>query len=164
MKIVIAPDSFKGSLSAPEVARAIEKGIRQERTDVETVLLPVADGGEGTVDAVRAAFGGEIITVPVHDPLMREITASFLLAGDHAVIEMAAASGLPLLAEKERNVWNATSFGTGELIAEAIRLGAKKLLIGLGGSATNDGGTGLCKALGARFLDAAGEDAGFRCV
>ncbi len=166
MKVVIAPDSFKGSLEAPGVAEAIARGIRRESPEVETVLLPVADGGEGTVEAVRRAFGGEVVTVTVHDPLMREIEASFLLAGERAVIEMAAASGLPLLSEEERDVWRATSYGTGELIAEAVCRGAKEILLGIGGSATNDGGTGMCRALGARFLTADGKDAGFgaRCA
>ena len=166
MKVVIAPDSFKGSLEAPEVAEAIACGLRRESPEIETVLLPVADGGEGTVEAVRRAFGGELVTVTVHDPLMREIEASFLLAGERAVIEMAAASGLPLLSEEERDAWRATSYGTGELIAEAIHRGAKEILLGIGGSATNDGGTGMCQALGARFLDQEGKDAGFgaRCA
>ena len=156
MKIIIAPDSFKGSLSALEVARAIQKGIKNADTTIETVVVPMADGGEGTVQSLVDATDGQIIELHVHDPLFRKIKSFYGIMGDGktAVIEMAAASGLPLLKPEERNPLKTTSYGTGELIKDAVDRGCNEVILGLGGSATNDGGIGMAKALGIRFLDA----------
>lgn len=156
MKIIIAPDSFKGSLSALEVARAIQKGIKNADTTIETVVVPMADGGEGTVQSLVDATDGRIIELNVHDPLFRKIKSFYGIMGDGktAVIEMAAASGLPLLKPEERNPLKTTSYGTGELIKDAADRGCNEVILGLGGSATNDGGIGMAKALGIRFLDA----------
>jgi len=159
MKIVIAPDAFKGSLSALEVATAIQKGINSVDNSIETVLVPMADGGEGTVQSLIDATGGKIVELIVHDPLFREIKAFYGILGDNttAVIEMAAASGLPLLSMAERNPLKTTSFGTGELIKDALNKGCTKIIIGLGGSATIDGGCGMAQALGVRFTDGDGK-------
>ncbi len=160
MKIVIAPDSFKGSLSAFEVAKAIQRGIKSVEESIETVIVPMADGGEGTVQSLIDASGGKIVEVTVHDPLFREINSFYGIMGNGvtAVIEMAAASGLPLLKPEERNPLKTTTYGTGELIKDALNRGCRKFIIGLGGSATNDGGTGMAAALGYRFLDSNGND------
>lgn len=154
MKIVIAPDSFKGSLTALEVANAMEEGLRKYSKDFIIEKIPMADGGEGTVESLVALTSGELITVKVKDPLMREIKGFYGLLGDKktAVIEMAAASGLPLLKENERNPLIASTYGTGQLIKDALDRGCKTFIIGIGGSATNDGGTGMLKALGVKFL------------
>lgn len=158
MRIVLAPDSFKGSLSARELCAAMREGI--EAVDASAVVeeIPVADGGEGTVDAMVHAAGGERRRCRTSDPLGRPIEAEYGVIGDGrtAVIEMAAASGLPLLKPEERNPLAATSRGTGELIIHAARAGCRRFIIGLGGSATNDGGAGMLAALGVRLLDAAG--------
>jgi glycerate kinase len=157
MKIVVASDSFKGCLTSQEVADAVERGIRRLSPASEIVKVLVADGGEGTVTALVASCGGITINACTHDPLMREINAAYgILPGDTAVIEVAAASGLPLLTEEERNPLIASSFGTGELIIDALQRGCRRFIIGLGGSATNDGGAGLLRALGVKFLDADG--------
>ena len=155
MKIVVAPDSFKGSLSAFEVAKAIQRGIKNVDETIETVIVPMADGGEGTVQSLIDASGGRIIELMVHDPLFREINSFYGIMGDGvtAVIEMAAASGLPLLTAAERNPLKTTTFGTGELIKDALNRGCQKFIIGLGGSATNDGGCGMAQALGVKFFD-----------
>jgi glycerate 2-kinase len=162
IKIVIAPDSFKGSLSALEVGKAIRVGILKVDAGIETVLVPMADGGEGTVQSLIDASGGMIIQTIVHDPLFRAINSFYGIMGDGktAVIEMAAASGLPLLNTEERNPLKATSFGTGELIKVAMDKGCNKIILGLGGSATNDGGTGMAQALGVRFWDEKGSEIG----
>lgn len=162
MKIVIAPDSFKGSLSALEVAKAVQQGIHQVDETIETIIVPMADGGEGTVQSLIDASGGRIVELSVHDPLFRKIKSFYGIMGDGitAVIEMAAASGLPLLAPDERNPMKATTYGTGELIKDALNRGCQKFIIGLGGSATNDGGCGMAQALGVRFLDKDGEEVG----
>lgn len=163
MKIVIAPDSFKESLSSIAVCEAIAAGIRARLPDSEIICVPVADGGEGTLDALIAATGGQYIGATVTGPLpeMRVHAALGLLGdGDTAVIEMARASGLELLAEKHRNPMKTTSFGTGELILAALDQGVKKLIIAIGGSATNDGGVGMMQALGVRFLDKFGYEIG----
>jgi len=162
MKILIAPDSFKGSLSALEVAAAIQKGIKKTDTSIETILVPMADGGEGTVQSLVDATDGKIIELSVHDPLFREIKSFYGIMGDGktAVIEMAAASGLPLLKPEERNPLKTTSFGFGELIKDAIDRGCNEIILGLGGSATNDGGIGMAQALGVRFLDEQGNEVG----
>jgi glycerate kinase len=162
VKIIIAPDSFKGCLSALEVASAIQKGIGNIDSSIETILVPMADGGEGTVQSLVDATGGIIIEHSVHDPLFREIKSFYGIMGDGktAVIEMAAASGLPLLRPEERNPLKTTSFGTGELIKDAINRGCKEIILGLGGSATNDGGIGMAQALGVRFHDEQGIEVG----
>ncbi|MEN6358033.1 MAG: glycerate kinase [Armatimonadota bacterium] len=160
MKVVICPDSFKGSLSSIEAAEAIARGIELGAPGTQTVSIPIADGGEGTVDALVSATGGELRRVRVHDPLMREINSFYgvMGGGKTAAIEMAAASGLVLLSDNERNPLVTSTYGVGELISAAIDSGAKKIVIGIGGSATNDGGTGAMRALGARFLDKNGDD------
>jgi len=162
MKIVIAPDSFKGSLSALEVAKSIQKGILNVDENIESVIVPMADGGEGTVQSLIDASGGKIIELTVHDPLFREINSFYGIMGDGetAVIEMAAASGLPLLNPEERNPLFTTTYGTGELIKDALNRGCRKFIIGLGGSATNDGGCGMAQALGVKFLDNNGNEVG----
>lgn len=159
MKFLIAPDKFKGSLSAAQAAQAIAAGIGDAHA---TRLLPIADGGEGTAAAVCEALQGEWITHPAPDPLHRLVECGFawVTAGGKrtAVLEMSQASGLWRLAENERDPWRATTVGTGHLIREAIRRGAEQIILGLGGSATNEGGSGLAQALGYRFLDEAGRE------
>ncbi len=160
MKIVIAPQGFKGNLTALEVARAIEAGVKRIVPDALTVLKPMADGGEGTVQALVDATGGEIITTGVTGPLGEPVNAHWGILNDRvtAVIEMAAASGLPLVPPEKRNPLITTTYGTGELILAALDKGCRKLIIGIGGSATNDGGAGMAQALGARLLDAGGKE------
>ncbi len=155
MKILIAPDSFKDCLPASEVALSIELGILKVFPDAEIIKIPLADGGEGTVEALVNATGGKIINIQVHDPLMRKIDSFFGILGNSktAIIEMAAASGIELLTEKERNPWLTTTFGTGELIKAALDFGCQTILIGIGGSATVDGGAGMVQALGVELLD-----------
>lgn len=155
MKILIAPDSFKDCLPASEVALSIELGILKVFPDAEIIKIPLADGGEGTVEALVNATGGKIINIQVHDPLMRKIDSFFGILGNRktAIIEMAAASGIELLTEKERNPWLTTTFGTGELIKAALDFGCQTILIGIGGSATVDGGAGMVQALGVELLD-----------
>ena len=155
MKIIIAPDSFKESLSAKNVALAIQKGLMRVWPLAEYVLIPMADGGEGTVEAIIESLHGELITEIVHNPLNEKTSAYYGLSQncDIAVIEMSQASGLHLITDTRRNPLIATSFGTGELIRSALDRGARHLIIGLGGSATNDGGAGMLSALGVRFLD-----------
>ncbi|PCK18743.1 glycerate kinase [Bacillus pumilus] len=160
MKIVIAPDSFKESLSAYETACAIERGFRSILPTAEYIKLPLADGGEGTVQSLVDATGGHIVSQVVTGPLGEPVDAFFGMLGDGqtAVIEMAAASGLHLVPQEKRNPLCTTSRGTGELMLAAMDKGAKHLIIGLGGSATNDGGVGMMQGLGAAFLDQAGQD------
>lgn len=162
MKILIAPDSFKGSLSASEVSDNIAKGVRKVFEYAEIVSIPMADGGEGTVRSLVDSTKGVIINTRVKGPLMQEVDAFYGILGDGvtAIIEMAAASGLPLLDEKERNPMITTTYGTGELIKHALDRGCKKIIIGIGGSATNDGGAGMIKALGAKLLDKNRNDVG----
>ncbi|EOW6794519.1 glycerate kinase [Cronobacter sakazakii] len=159
-KIVIAPDSFKESLSAMDVAKAIEAGFREIYPQAHYVCVPMADGGEGTVEAMVAATGGQIITTPVTAPLGNNVDGFFGLLGDGetAVVEMAAASGLHLVPTAQRDPRITTSYGTGELILAALERGVKAIIIGIGGSATNDGGAGMMQALGARFLDGEGRE------
>ena len=159
--IAIAPDSFKGTLSAAEAAEAIAAGVRRAIPRARFRLIPMADGGEGTVDAVIAATRGRWRRCAVHDPLGRAITARYGLVGGRtprAVIEMAAASGLPLLQPRERNPLVTGTEGTGDLLRDALGRGARRIWMGIGGSATNDGGTGMARALGVRFLDRRGND------
>ena len=157
MKIVIASDSFKGSLSSIEVAQAATRGIKAVYPDCDVVAVNVADGGEGTVEAVVDALGGEIVRCTVSDPLGRPIQARYGIAGEKAIIEMAAASGLPLLQPAERNPWMTSTYGTGEIIMDAIQRGCRQFLVGIGGSATNDAGTGMLQALGFKFYDFNGQ-------
>ena len=156
--IAIAPDSFKGALSAAEAAAAMAAGFRRGWPAARCRLIPMADGGEGTVDAWAAATGATRVTARVRDPLGRPIRATYARDARRrlAVIEMAAASGLPLLARHERDPRRTSTLGTGDLIRHALDGGARTLLLGIGGSATNDGGTGMATALGARFLDRRG--------
>lgn len=157
MKIVIAPDSFKGSLTSVEAAKIINEAISDFDPSIETVQLPMADGGEGTVDAVLWSRGGEKISCRVLDPLGRSIDAVYgwLAEEKTAIIETAAASGLPLLEKSELDPDKASSFGTGELLLDALERGAERVILGLGGSATVDAGTGLFQALGVKFFDEA---------
>jgi glycerate 2-kinase len=158
MKIVVAPASFKGSLSAVKVASIISKTISKLLSDAEIVEVPISDGGEGLVDNLLFFLGGEKIEVTVHDPLMRKIQTYYgILPDKTAIIEMASASGLTLLTQEERNPLITTTYGTGELILHAIESGCKSILIGAGGSATCDCGTGALSALGIKFLDSIGE-------
>ena len=147
MKIVLAIDSFKGCLTSVEANQAAAEGIRAVRPDAEVVQVAVSDGGEGFLEAFHAAIGGEMVTIGVRDPLMRRISARYLLKGDTAVIEMAQACGLTLLSADERNPLLATSYGVGLLVADAVRRGARHIIVGLGGSATSDAGIGMIRAL-----------------
>lgn len=160
MKIVIAPDSYKGSLSALEVAKAMERGVLSVFPQAEVRKIPIADGGEGTVEALVAATNGKLRRSEVSDPLGNRIMAQWGVLGDGvtAVIEMAAASGLPLVPKDKRDPRFTTTYGTGELIKAALDAGLRKIIIGIGGSATNDGGTGMARALGVRFLDGDGRE------
>ena len=142
MRIVVAPDSYKGSLSAIEVSNAIAKGILKAFPEAEVIKVPIADGGEGTVEALVTATGGKYIYTEVTDPLSKTINARWAILGDGntAVIEMAAASGLTLIAKEKRNPCITTTYGTGQLIKAALDMGLRKFIICIGGSATNDGG------------------------
>jgi glycerate kinase len=163
VRIVIAPDSFKGSRSAGEVAAAIEEGIRRVFPAAEVRKVPLADGGEGTVRALVEATGGKIREAEVTGPLGETVKANYGILGEGrtAVIEMAAASGLPLVPESKRDPSRTTTYGTGELIKFALREGCRELIIGIGGSATTDGGAGMAQALGARLRDERGKEIGF---
>lgn len=159
MKIVIAPDSFKECLSAQAVADAIAAGIHDALPGAVCVKLPLADGGEGTVDTLLAALGGQRLARTVCGPLGAPLRAHFGLTGSAtAIVEMAAASGLALLPPHQRDPLRASSYGTGELIRAALDAGARRLLLGIGGSASNDGGAGMLQALGMRLLDVAGHE------
>lgn len=160
MLFIVAPDSYKGSASALAVAQAMERGILRVFPSADVSKVPIADGGEGTVEALLAATGGQRRQAEVHGPLGQRIGALWGVLGDGqtAVIEMAAASGLPLLTSEQRNPLLASSYGTGELIRAALDGGLRKIIIGIGGSATNDGGAGMARALGVRFLSASGDE------
>ena len=160
MRIVVAPDSFKGSLSALAVAEAMERGVRSVFPDASVARVPIADGGEGTVEALVAATGGRLESRRVTGPLGEPVEARWGVLGDGrtAVVEMAAASGLTLVPRERRNPRVTTTRGTGELVRAALDAGLRRVVVGLGGSATNDGGAGLARALGIRFLDDAGRD------
>jgi glycerate kinase len=162
MRVVVAPDSFKGCLTALEVGEALKAGILLVHRQAVVDVVPMADGGEGTVRSLVDASSGQVLRAEVLDPLGRPIVAEFGLMGDSktAVIEMAAASGLPLLKEQERNPMATTTFGTGQLIKAALDAGATRLIVGIGGSATNDGGAGMAQALGVKLLDEAGREVG----
>lgn len=163
MKVVIAPDSYKESLTAMEVATAIENGFKEIMPNAEYIKLPMADGGEGTVQSLVDATGGDIVTVEVMGPLGQPVTGFYGLLGDGstAVIEMAAASGLHLVEPSERNPMLTTTYGTGELIKAALDKGVDHIIIGIGGSSTNDGGVGMAQALGAKLVDDQGADLSF---
>lgn len=156
MRFVIAPDSFKGSLTAKEVAIAIKAGISTVFPDADYELVPMADGGEGIVQALVAATNGQLVQISVHNPLNQLCTATYGLLGDGktAVIEMAQASGIQYVDEQTHNPLVTTTYGTGELILDALNHGISQIILGLGGSATNDGGAGMAQALGAHLLDA----------
>ncbi len=156
MRILIAPDSYKNALSALEVATSLKAGLEKVFREAEFEILPMADGGEGTVEALIDATQGQIIKTTVHDPFMRPVESSFGITGDGitAVIEMASASGIQLITSEERNPWITTTFGTGELIHAALDKGCRDIILGIGGSATNDCGMGMAAALGVKFLDA----------
>ena len=158
MKIVIAPQSFKGSISALEAARAIERGVRAAAPEAETVLVPVADGGDGTLDALVDSTGGQVFRSTVTGPLGRPLDAVWGVMGDGrtAIVEMALASGLALIPPRRRDPRITTTRGTGEIIKEALDRGFSRIIVGLGGSATNDGGAGMASALGVHFWDAEG--------
>jgi glycerate kinase len=163
MKIIVAPDSFKGSLSAVEAANAVEKGIMNAAGDARVSKVPMADGGEGTVEALLASAGGNIEHVEVIGPLGEPVNSFYGILGDGrtGVVEMAAASGLPLVPAEKRNPMNTTSYGTGELIKKAVESGCTRIIAGIGGSATNDGGMGMLQALGVKFLDSSGRVLGY---
>ncbi|MFW5980048.1 MAG: glycerate kinase [Halanaerobiales bacterium] len=163
MNILIAPDSFKESLTAMEVASSLKRGLAKVNSSFNIKLLPMADGGEGTVKSLVNATNGKIFTKMVTGPLGNEVEAFFGMLGDKktAVIEMAAASGLPLVPEDKRDPTKTTTYGTGELIKEALNKGSSKIIIGIGGSATTDCGIGMAQALGAKFLDKSGNEVGF---
>lgn len=164
MRVLVAPDKFRGTMSAAEAARAIEAGWSRADPSAELELVPMADGGEGTLDALMAALGGERLTERVTGPLGDPVLAPFALVpsadGAMGVVEMATASGLALIPRTRRDPKIATTYGTGELILAACRRGARKVLVCVGGSATNDGGAGMAQALGVRLLDRRGEDVG----
>lgn len=157
MKVLIAIDSFKGSLTSLEAGRAAERGILRAMPNADVTVKPLADGGEGTAEALITGMGGRTQSVTVHDPLGREITAEYgILPDGTAVIEMAAAAGLTLLGEEERDIMSASTCGVGEMIADAVRKGCRDYIIGIGGSATNDGGAGCLQALGFGLFDGNG--------
>lgn len=162
MRVVVAPDSFKGCLTALEVGEALKAGILSVQRQAVVDVVPMADGGEGTVRSLVDASSGQMLRTEVLDPLGRPIMAEFGLMGDGktSVIEMAAASGLPLLDDSERNPMVTTTYGTGQLIKAALDTGATRLIVGIGGSATNDGGAGVAQALGVKLLDEAGCEIG----
>lgn len=152
-KVILAFDSFKGSVSSKEITQILQRVISKEWKDLDLVLVPIADGGEGTVDILTDALGAETVSCATHDPLMRPINASYAIVKEQqlAIIEMASAAGLPLLSESERNPMLTTTFGVGEMVLNAVQRGCSHILLGLGGSATNDAGTGMLAALGATF-------------
>ena len=159
MNFLIAIDSFKGSLSSLEAGLAVKKAAEKVYGDAKCMVLPLADGGEGTMEAIVYASKGEKVTALVSDPLGREINAQYgIINGDTAVIEMASAAGITLVSDEERNPLNTTTYGVGEMIADAIGRGCRKFIIGIGGSATNDGGTGMLSALGFKFLKSDGSE------
>ena len=158
MKIVIASDKYKGSLSALEVCRIIERTIKEIGPDIEVMISPMADGGDGTVETLVESLDGKLIELKVKGPLGEPVNARFgMIGNDTAVLEMASASGLVLVPEEKQNPMETTTYGTGELILKAIDMGSKKIIVGIGGSATTDGGMGMAQALGYRLLDSNGD-------
>ena len=162
LKIIVAPDSFKECLSAREVSKSISKGIKEVFPNAEIIQIPLSDGGEGLLDTLVEAMDGNLVCVKVKDPLLRDISANYGIVdeGKTAVIEMATASGLELLSEEEKNPLITSSFGVGQLIADALNNNCSKIIVGLGGSATNDAGMGMIKALGGKFLNSKNEEIG----
>ncbi|MCC8025945.1 MAG: glycerate kinase [Clostridium sp.] len=159
MKFLFASDSFKGTLSSERITTLLEESAGRIFPGCETAGVPVADGGEGTIDAVISALNGTYRKIMVHGPLMEEVESFYgEFEGDSAIIEMAAASGLPMVPKEKRNPLNTTTYGTGELIKDALDRGYRKISIAIGGSATNDGGMGAMRALGVKFLDAQGNE------
>ena len=163
MKFVLAPDSFKESMTSKEACDAMERGIKKVIKDAECIKVPMADGGEGTVEALVCVTDGSILKAIVKGPLGNDVEAKFGILGDKktAVIEMAEASGIALVDREKRNPMVSTTFGTGQLIKEALDLGVEKIIIGIGGSATNDGGAGMVQALGGSLLDKDGNELNF---
>ena len=162
MKVVVAIDSFKGSLTSLEAGEAVRAGVLKADKDAEVVIRPLADGGEGTVEALAVGMGGEMIGCEVTGPLGEKVLAKYcIVKGSTAVIEMAQAAGLPLVPDELRDPLFTTTYGVGELILDAIRRGCRSFIVGIGGSATNDGGTGMLSALGFEFLDKNGERIAF---
>jgi len=159
VKVVVAIDSFKGSLSSIQAGMAAEAGIKDACKDAEVHISPIADGGEGTADAIVSALGGETVKLSVHNPLAEEVIASYGIIPEKktAIIEMAAAAGLTLIPEEQRNPLYTTTYGVGEMIGDAVEKGCRNFIIGIGGSATNDGGVGMLQALGFEFLDSEGD-------
>lgn len=160
MKILIAPDSFKGSVTAKEAAQAMREGIRKAQPEADVQIIPMADGGEGTMISLVEATGGSFHEVEVEDPLGRPVLGQYAMMGDHrtAVIELASGSGLHTLTKDELDPFSASTYGTGQLISHALNKGIRNFIVCLGGSATNDGGSGILKALGFRFLDGDGNE------
>ena len=155
MRIVVAIDSFKGSLSSLEAGRAVKEAVCRLNKDAEVIVKPLADGGEGTVEALASGLDSKVIEVPVHGPLLNQVNAKYciLTESNTAVIEMAAASGITLISADQRNPMETTTYGVGQLIKDAIDRGCRRFIVGIGGSATNDGGAGMLMALGYRLLD-----------
>ena len=166
MKIVVAIDSFKGSLTSLEAGQAVRSGILNACPDAQVTVMPLADGGEGTVEALTLGMGGTLQTVTVTGPLGKAVTAQYGILQDKktAIIEMAAAAGITLIPEEMRNPLHTTTYGVGELILDAIHKGCRRFIVGIGGSATNDGGLGMLQALGYRMLDANGEPVPFGAI
>ena len=162
MKVVVAIDSFKGSLSSAEAGNAVKAGVLSAIPDARVIVKPLADGGEGTTDALIEGLGGTRIDLEVTGPMGTPVSAYYGYIPDQktAVIEMASAAGITLVPDAEKNPLAATTYGVGEMILDAIRRGCRKFIIGIGGSATNDGGLGMLKALGFTFLDKNGNDVG----
>ena len=158
MKVLIATDSFKGSLTSQEAGKALARGIWGVVPECEVDIVPIADGGEGTTEVLTRALRGEVVSVEVSNPLGRAITAQYGMAGDVALIDFASAAGLMLIGPEERNPLKTTSQGVGEIIVDALSRGARHIFLGLGGSATNDCGVGMLQALGCRFLDSDGRE------
>ena len=159
MKVILAPDSFKGSLSAPAAAEAMARGVQKALPSIETIEIPLADGGEGTAESLVAATNGDMVKVVVKGPLLKPVEAAYGILGDGetCVIEMAAASGICLIEPHERDPLKACTYGTGQLIKNALNKGMRKFILAIGGSATNDGGIGMLQALGMKLLDDAGK-------
>ena len=166
MKIVVAIDSFKGSLTSLEAGQAVRSGILNACPDAQVTVMPLADGGEGTVEALTLGMGGTLQTVTVTGPLGKAVTAQYGILQDKktAIIEMAAAAGITLIPEEMRSPLHTTTYGVGELILDAIHKGCRRFIVGIGGSATNDGGLGMLQALGYRMLDANGESVPFGAI
>ena len=159
MRVLIAPNAFKGSLTAKQAAECIRCGLKRSGLETKNILLPIADGGDGTLETILS-LGGKTFRTRILDPLQREIIAEYgmLLDGKTAIVEMAQASGFALLTPEERNPLQTTSYGTGQLLAEALAKGCKKIILGVGGSATVDGGIGALQALGMKVFDSLGQE------